>query len=131
MASEIATRLSDDRTGEVHPNSDSSAAQEFRKGIKMAGNHHQKHPNYLSNAPPQTGPMGTLRERSSFDLEERLNFNPRLRQQMWCPPSAAQATGVPSEKKVYRRIDQPENPSYYNELIVMGIVFATFVVLFY
>lgn len=132
--SQITKHISDARTGRVDKESDATSAKEFRRAIHAMGNQHQKHPNYLTFAAPQTAPMGQVRAQSSYDLEERLSFNPRPRQQAWAPPSAAQSSGVPSDKKVYARVIDPASCTWacrYKEIAITSILVLTFIVLFY
>jgi hypothetical protein len=131
--SQISRHLSDARTGRVDKESDATASKEFRLAIHALGNNHQRHPNYLSHATPQTAPMGTPRAQNTYDLEERLSFNPRPRQQAWAPPSAAQSSGVPSDKKVYTRVTDPISCTWacrYREIAITSILVLTFIVLF-
>lgn len=132
--SQITRHLSDARTGRVDKEADATASKEFRLAIHAMGNQHQKHPNYLTFAEPQTRPMGQVRAQSSFDLEERLSFNPRQRQQAWAPPSAAQSSGVPSDKKEYTMISDQISCTWacrYREIAITSILVLTFIVLFY
>jgi hypothetical protein len=135
MASEIlqiSTHLSDERKGEADDGS--TVSKKFRLAITQAGGMEMRHPNYLTHAKPQTAPMGTPRAQSSFDLEERLSFNPRQRQQAWAPPSAAQSSGVPAQKKDYSLVTDQVTPTFAcrcKEIAITSILVLTFIVLFY
>lgn len=129
---QITRHLTDERQGQAE--SDATASKDFRMAIHTLGNKHHKHPNYLTHAASQTAPMGAPRAQSSYDLEERLSFNPRPRQQAWAPPSAAQSSGVPSDKKEFTRVTDPISCTWacrYKEILITSILVVTFIVLFY
>lgn len=135
MASEIlqiSTHLSDERKGEADDGA--TVSKKFRLAITQAGGMEMRHPNYLTHAKPQTAPGGTPRAQSTYDLETRLSFNPRPRQQAWAPPSAAQSSGVPGQKKDFSRVTDPASCTWacrYREIAITSILVLTFIVLFY
>lgn len=90
------------------------------QAIEQLGDHTYQHPNYLSKAAKQTGPLGSVRSPDSFPLPEYLRFNsylPWKQRFMW-----------PGETGLFRNAAQDSKQKAVTSdrtcCILSGIVFA-------